>query len=417
MLHSVPQAAKQCRRSDTSQTHACAAVRGLSSHPRRQSPTPADLKCRTAGCALTGFGVASSLLRATATVCRAAPDGNVAVQESLQDYICKGPLLAAACITPAQVQQDLGTWQKLGQQLALQLGFNHDSMDDTQKLRIYHYYLPVFFWIKQQLQEHKQKHQGQTAPPLVLGISAPQGCGKSTLVEQLEQLMAWLGVSAASVSIDDFYLTNAQQTALAAANPDNRLLALRGNAGSHDLQLGRDTLQQLKACTAAGSVPVPRYDKSAFAGRGDRADASTWPVVSGPLELVFFEGWMLGFKPVGDEASGGVEAALQEVDRQLAAYQEAWDSLVDSWLVIRIADPQWVFGWRLQAEQRMRAAGKPGMTDEQIADFVSRYIPAYTAYLPGLYAAGPTTAKSGHTLVIEVDEGRSPVQQQPQQPV
>lgn len=96
-------------------------------------------------------------------MCRAAPDANVAVQESLQgrwfhahpqttahcfwcrlltlaaaaaataDYICKGPLLAAACITPAQVQQDLGTWQKLGQQLALQLGFDHDSMDDIQR--------------------------------------------------------------------------------------------------------------------------------------------------------------------------------------------------------------------------------------------------------------------------------------------
>jgi D-glycerate 3-kinase len=65
----------------------------------------------------------------------------------------------------------------------------------------------------------------------------------------------------------------------------------------------------------------------------------------------------------------------------------------------------------------MRAAGKTGMTDEQIADFVSRYIPAYTAYLPGLYADGPTTAKGGHTLVIEVDQSRSPVQQQPKQPV
>lgn len=83
-----------------------------------------------------------------------------------------------------------------------------------------------------------------------------------------------------------------------------------------------------------------RYDKSAFAGRGDRADPSTWPVVSGPVELVFFEGWMLGFKPVGAEAAGGVESSLMEVNKQLGAYQEAWDSLVDSWLVIRIADPQ-----------------------------------------------------------------------------
>jgi D-glycerate 3-kinase len=55
---------------------------------------------------------------------------------------------------------------------------------------------------------------------------------------------------------------------------------------------------------------------------------------------VFFEGWMLGFKPVPDEAAGAVEASLQEVNRQLAGYQEAWDSLVDAWLVIRIADPQ-----------------------------------------------------------------------------
>lgn len=45
-------------------------------------------------------------------------------------------------------------------------------------------------------------------PVLQLGISAPQGCGKSTLVEQLEQLFTWLGVTAASVSVDDFYLTN-----------------------------------------------------------------------------------------------------------------------------------------------------------------------------------------------------------------
>jgi D-glycerate 3-kinase len=93
-----------------------------------------------------------------------------------------------------------------------------------------------------------------------LGISAPQGCGKSTLVEQLEQLFAWLGVRAASVSIDDFYLTHSDQSALAAAHPDNRLLQLRGNAGSHDLQLGTDTLRQLRGLTRAGdSAAVPRW--------------------------------------------------------------------------------------------------------------------------------------------------------------
>jgi hypothetical protein len=184
------------------------------------------------------------------------------------------------------------------------------------RLRIYHYYLPVFFWIQQQLEQHRVKHRHEEpGPPLMvsaaqggvecthhisaslhvsaragsrlpsllllrtapvaaaaashhrralcaapqLGISAPQGCGKSTLVEQLQQLCAWLGLSAASVSIDDFYLTNAQQGALAAAHPDNRLLALRGNAGSHDLELGQQTLLQLRGLTEDGATArVPR---------------------------------------------------------------------------------------------------------------------------------------------------------------
>lgn len=338
----------------------------------------------------------------------------MSLQQDLLEYICGGPLLEAAGITAQQVQQDAATWEKLGRQLARQLGFDHDIMDEVQRLRVYRYYLPVFFWVQQQLTQHKHKFQGKDTPPLVLGISAPQGCGKSTLVEQLEALFTWLGTAAAGVSIDDFYLTNAGQTALAAVQPDNRLLALRGNAGSHDLELGAAVLKQLKGLTGKGqTAAVPRYDKSAFQGRGDRADPSTWPVVTGPLELVFFEGWMSGFRPVGEAAAAAVEASLVEVDKQLAAYEAAWDSAVDAWLVIRIGDPQWVFGWRLQAEQRMRAAGKPGMTDEQIADFVSRYMPAYKAYLPGLYAAGPTTAKAGHTLIIEVDQSRSPVPQQP----
>jgi hypothetical protein len=49
------------------------------------------------------------------------------------EYICKGPLLGAAGITAEQVQQEFPTWQKLGQQLALQLGFGHESMDDIQR--------------------------------------------------------------------------------------------------------------------------------------------------------------------------------------------------------------------------------------------------------------------------------------------
>ena len=45
-------------------------------------------------------------------------------------------------------------------------------------------------------------------------------------------------------------------------------------------------------------MAVPRYDKSAHAGRGDRAPPGKWPRVKGPVELVrlsqLFQGlWVL----------------------------------------------------------------------------------------------------------------------------
>uniref|UniRef100_A0A1D2A8S5 Uncharacterized protein n=1 Tax=Auxenochlorella protothecoides TaxID=3075 RepID=A0A1D2A8S5_AUXPR len=45
----------------------------------------------------------------------------------------------------------------------------------------------------------------------------------------------------------------------------------------------------------------------------------------------------------------------------------------------------------------------------QVADFVSCYMPAYRLYLPSLYKDGPTTARKGHTLVVEIDQSRVPI--------
>lgn len=160
------------------------------------------------------------------------------------------------------------------------------------------------------------------------------------------------------------------------------------------------------ACPCRGPVKLPRYNKSAYNGAGDRAHPAAWPEVKPPVDVVLFEGWMLGFRPVGARAAATVHAGMPEVDTRLSAYGAAWDAHVDSWLVIEVADPQWVFKWRLQAEQQMRAAGKDGMSDEQVAEFVRRYMPAYEAYLPRMYREGPTTARPGRTLFVRVGETR-----------
>lgn len=64
-------------------------------------------------------------------------------------------------------------------------------------------------------------------------------------------------------------------------------------------------------------VRVPRYDKSARGGKGDRAPEAEWSVVSAPPDIVLLEGWMLGFEALPDEspvlaAAGQVEDGERE---------------------------------------------------------------------------------------------------------
>lgn len=47
--------------------------------------------------------------------------------------------------------------------------------------------------------------------PLLVGVSAPQGCGKTTLVEEMRRMLEKAGHSCAVLSIDDFYLTRKDQ--------------------------------------------------------------------------------------------------------------------------------------------------------------------------------------------------------------
>eukprot|EP00884_Botryococcus_braunii_P002974 jgi/Botrbrau1/12678/Bobra.67_1s0042.1 len=338
-------------------------------------------------------------------------------EKELYEYICNGPLQESCRISPAAVKDQFPRWLELGDLLIANLGFPpKNELSPAQRMRIYQYYLPIYFWCESQLEQHAKG--GKAGSPLVIGIQAPQGCGKTTIVEELEKLFEHTGRKAATVSIDDFYLTYEAQTALAKANPHNKLLQLRGNAGSHDLQLGTATLEALVSAVRPGQrVSVPRYDKSQYGGRGDRAPPSDWPVVNGPVDVILFEGWMLGFAPVSDQEAAAVSPDLVEVNHYLQAYKEAWDRFVDAWLVVKVADPKYVYNWRLQAEHAMRAKGKPGMTDEEVADFVDRYMPAYLGYLKGLYSHGPTSGQSGHVLMIEIGEDRSLSPQQPKSPL
>lgn len=264
------------------------------------------------------------------------------------------------------------------------------SIDLDRARRIYHLYIPLIKWCKANVLIHQNRAVDQQSinekkrnQALVIGIHAPQGCGKTTLCDVLVHFLAEDDFNIASLSIDDFYHTHEKQREVSQKNSDNALLQCRGNAGTHDIELGERILQTLKYSTAINRCKLPRYDKSKFGGQGDRAQENTWPEIQTPVDLVLLEGWMLGFQHL-PELPDDRNPNIDLVNESMREY-ERWHDLIDAWITIKVANIDQVYQWRMEAERKMIASGKDGMTEEQVMDFVGRYMPAYQTYLPMLY--------------------------------
>lgn len=306
--------------------------------------------------------------------------------DGMQAYAASGPAFP-------QVDRlgpiDWSQWSRLADRLAADL----TGAADLDR-RIHHLYLPVLFFCA-------ARAQMATTRPLVVGLQAPQGGGKTTLVRHLVARLPDLGLRAADVSIDDFYLTRAEQLELAASHPGNPYLEHRGYPGTHDLGLGVATLDALRALGpgSTATVRVPVYDKSAHGGRGDRAPESAWRDVTGPIDVVFVEGWMLGFQPVAE--SSLPDAFLVEPNRALAGYSR-WHDRLDAFVALRPTDPRFVIRWRVEAEARMAAEGRPALDRAAIEDYVRRFLPAYA-----LYGSGPGPVPDARLLVFLDAERRA----------
>lgn len=218
-----------------------------------------------------------------------------------------------------------------------------------------------------------QLYQASSNRPFCMAISGAQGSGKSTLCRQLVETFQSQGLKAASVSIDDFYLTHEQQNTLAASHPLNPYLQQRGYPGTHDVSLAEETIRSLKEQKA---TDIPRYDKSAYGGEGDRFNKEQWTPINQALDILLFEGWFLGFQPK-DQITGDV--ALAEINEELRSYQVLM-SLMDGLIYLKPENPEDVVDWRIEAEEKMKASGKSGMTLEQVRHYINQFLPAYREY-------------------------------------
>ncbi|MGI9325469.1 MAG: hypothetical protein ACR2PZ_09645 [Pseudomonadales bacterium] len=208
--------------------------------------------------------------------------------------------------------------------------------------------------------------------PRLLGLSGGQGSGKSTLARALVQAYAHCGVRAASVSLDDFYLTRAQRQQL--ARRVHPLLATRGVPGTHDLPL----LQQVFDTIDQPQLRLPVFNKAI----DDRLPESQWLQIEEPIDVLIFEGWCVGAVPQTEEQ---LREPVNELEREAdpdgryrhyvnaalgGTYQAIWEQL-DDWLFLAVPNLACVRAWRRQQEQQIASAIR--MDDAAIQRFVAHY--------------------------------------------
>jgi D-glycerate 3-kinase len=171
--------------------------------------------------------------------------------------------------------------------------------------------------------------------PLFVALQGPQGIGKSTLTSDITHRLSSppYSLRVIPLCIDDFYLPH--QTL--------RTLGWRGPPGTHDLPLALSVLGALQSINSdplgTATVTLPRFDKSAHGGEGDRKP--TGDVVHGPVDVVILEGWCVGFLSISEaeverQCNLGVDAVGVDMRRydveelklgneHLKKYKEVWN--------------------------------------------------------------------------------------------
>ncbi|CCE78918.1 Piso0_000953 [Millerozyma farinosa CBS 7064] len=270
---------------------------------------------------------------------------------------------------------------------------------------------------------------GKSSRPIIVAVSGPQGSGKSFLTEKLAESIQQDNpqINVLQFSIDDFYLTHAEQQNLnkeaKESMGDNKLLQGRGLPGTHDLKSLVDAFSTLcEGSDVFSKLRLPTYDKGAFEGQGERNDVSKWRAVDKKPDIILFEGWFNGYRSMdaqqlrlrylaADNETSVMKRHtlyhLEYINDRLKAYEQIW-SYFDYFIGLRTDEIRNVYQWRLEQEHTLKKPRpyKTGMSDEEVKAFVDRYMPVYEMYYEGFCDSVCVNAEC-HNLKLTIDKNRT----------
>lgn len=263
------------------------------------------------------------------------------------------------------------------------------------------------------LRDGLAKQETGSGKPLVIGVSGPQGSGKSYLSLVLEDWInnSHFNLNARVISLDDLYVTHEEQLKL--NQSDNSLLKGRGLPGTHDLNLFDKIDKFIKGETT--EIYVPKYDKSLFNGEGDRVEGEKLELHgSDSIDVLILEGWFFGFKDLSeDEIKAKYTESkiledyslkdILEINENLKKYEGFWN-LIDFCIFYSTDDINNVLRWRTEQEHNLIREKGSGMTDLEIENFIRRYNVIYDLYYWNFVNEGVPNKKN---LKISIEFDRS----------
>lgn len=216
---------------------------------------------------------------------------------------------------------------------------------------------------------------GQAAgKPLVVGLCGAQGSGKSTMAEALAARFE----RSVTLSLDDLYRTRDERLAL--ARDIHPLFATRGVPGTHDVALGVQVIDGLRAGEV---VALPHFNKAV----DDRVPRYLWKAAPPACNLILFEGWCVGATPQDEDALGAPINALERdedadgawraaVNNALAGPYQQLFARIDMLILLGAPDWETVGHWRQEQEAKLRSSARQGvgvMDAAGVARFIQHY--------------------------------------------
>lgn len=235
----------------------------------------------------------------------------------------------------------------------------------------------------------------------IIGIQGGQGTGKTTLARFLQEKLRKKGYVVESFSIDDFYTSYKERKRLAQHYPNNPYYQIpRGMPGTHRV---KELLHTLQNINEGRPFTIPAFDKSLHQGAGDVIGERK---VTKRVDFVFFEGWCVGLPAISEKElkrictkntiflPSGYKIMLQFLKK----YRSLW-KYVDYIIMLKPQHSELHLKWRRQQEQELQQQKGNGMSQKQMEQFVSPFLPLTYAGYEKIKANAALTIDRRHEFV------------------